>query len=150
MPLLLRGILRDEISAAVALIIQGTLSPGVEDLARLDAYWDAVLETRERGGEVLVALRDGDVVGVCQVIIFQHFQRTARWCAELESVYVRSDQRGRGVGAAMLAHAEAFARARGCYRIQLTSRNERVDAHRFYVRHGYEPMSQGFKKSLDE
>ncbi|HEY5304930.1 MAG TPA: GNAT family N-acetyltransferase [Acidimicrobiales bacterium] len=150
MQLVLRGIARDEVAAAVALIIEGTLSSGVEDLSRPDDYWDAVLETRARGGEVLVALHDGDVVGVCQVIIFRHFQRTARWCAELESVYVRSDQRGNGVGAAILAHAEEFAQARDCYRVQLTGRNERVDAHRFYARHGYEPTSQGFKKSLSE
>jgi GNAT superfamily N-acetyltransferase len=89
-------------------------------------------------------------VGVCQVLIFRHFQRTARWCAELESVYVRADQRGNGIGAAILAHAEEFARARNCYRVQLTSRNERVDAHRFYAHHGYEATSQGFKKLLGE
>ena len=32
--------------------------------------------------------------------------------------------------------------------MQLTSRNVRVDAHRFYERQGYEATSQGFKKLL--
>ena len=110
---MLRGIERDEVAAAVALINAGTLSPGAEDASRLDDYWAAVLEVRDRGGELLVALHGGVVVGMCQVIIFRHFQHTAGWCAELESVYVRSDARGQGVGAAMLAHAEAFAHERG-------------------------------------
>ena len=42
--------------------------------------------------------------------------------------------------------AEDLARERGCYRIQLTSRNVREDAHRFYLANGYGQTSQGFKK----
>jgi GNAT superfamily N-acetyltransferase len=148
--LVLRGIERDEVAAAVALIEEATLSPGVEDPARLDDYWEAVLEVRRRGGELLVATRGDDVVGMCQIIIFRHFQHTAGWCAELESVYVRSDVRGQGVGAALLVYAEDLARAKGCYRVQLASRNERTDAHRFYSRYGYVLTSQGFKKPLVE
>ena len=148
MDLVIRGIERHEVAAAVALIDEGTLTPGVEDPTRLDDYWHAVLEVRERGGELLVATRDGEVVAMCQVLVFRHFQHTAGRCAELESVYVRADSRGEGVGAALLGHAEEFARARGCYRVQLTSRHERVDAHRFYTRLGYLATSQGFKKSL--
>jgi GNAT superfamily N-acetyltransferase len=148
--LVLRGIERDEVAAAVALIDEATLSPGVEDARRLDEYWDAVLETRGRGGELVVVVHDAEVIAMCQIIIFRHFQHTAGWCGEIETVYVRSDRRGRGVGAALLAHAEDFARDRGCYRVQLASRNERLDAHRFYRAHGYSQNSQGFKKLLIE
>ncbi len=148
MDLVLRGIQRDEVGAAVALIEESTLTPGVEDPERLDLYWEAVLELRRRDGELVVALVDGEVVGMCQIIIFRHFQHTAGWCCELETVYVRSDRRSGGIGGAMLDFAEGFARARGCYRVQLTSRNPRLDAHRFYVNHGYEQNSQGFKKLL--
>jgi GNAT superfamily N-acetyltransferase len=57
--------------------------------------------------------------------------------------------RSRGIGASLLAAAEDLARDRGCYRIQLTSRNVREDAHRFYVTNGYGQTSQGFKKFFD-
>lgn len=114
----------------------------------MDAYWRAVTETRTRRGDVLVAELDGEVIGVCQVMVFPHFQHTGGWCAELESVHVRSDLRGRGIGAQLLHSAEGLARAHGCYRIQLTSRNVREDAHRFYRTNGYEQTSQGFKKPL--
>jgi GNAT superfamily N-acetyltransferase len=64
-------------------------------------------------------------------------------------VHVRGDQRSRGVGALLLDAAEQLAREHGCYRIQLTSRNVREDAHRFYRGQGYEQSSQGFKKVLE-
>jgi GNAT superfamily N-acetyltransferase len=54
--------------------------------------------------------------------------------------------RSRGIGAQILHAAEELARQRDCYRIQLTSRNVREDAHRFYLTNGYRQTSQGFKK----
>ena len=147
--LVVRGIERGEVAAAARIINEGTLAPGAEHPERVDEYWAAVEEVRSRRGDVLVAVEDGVVLGVCQVIVFRHFQHTGGWCAELESVYVRSDRRGEGIGAKMLESAEALARAAGCYRVQLTSRNVRLDAHRFYLTHGYEQSSQGFRRALD-
>jgi GNAT superfamily N-acetyltransferase len=135
-------------AGSVATLLGKQNTPENEDESRLEEYWDAALETRARGGDVLVAVHEDDVVGVVQVLIFRHFQHTGGWCCEIESVHVRADQRSRGVGAQLLAAAEELARARGCYRIQLTSNNVREDAHRFYAREGYTPSHRGFKKSL--
>ncbi|HVB70712.1 MAG TPA: GNAT family N-acetyltransferase [Acidimicrobiales bacterium] len=150
MTLRVRPMERGDVAAAARLVAAGTLATGAENVDREDVYWSAVLETRARRGEVLVAEAAGEVVGVTQVLIFQHFQHTGGWCAELESVHVRDDFRSRGVGSALLAAAESVARERGCYRMQLTSRNVRTDAHRFYVANGYDQNSQGFKKLLVE
>jgi len=139
---------RDDVEAAVELLIEGTLSPEAENAGDSEAYWSAVVEMRTRDDEMLVAEVDGDVVGICQVMVFRHFQHTGGRCAEIESVHVRSDLRSQGIGAAMLREAERIARGAQCYRIQLTSRHVRTDAHRFYVAHGYEMTSQGFKKLL--
>ena len=139
---------RVDVSTAVSLLIDGTLTPDAERPADEDDYWSAVLETRERGGEMLVADVEGEVVGICQVMILRHFQHTGGRCAEIESVHVRRDLRSRGIGAALLVEAEGIARRAHCYRIQLTSRNVRTDAHRFYTANGYEQNSQGFKKLL--
>ena len=146
--IVVRGIKRAEVPAAVALVVEGSLAPGGERPDDLDAYWRAVNEVRDRGGDVLVAVDDGEVLGVCQVLIISHFQHAGGRCCEVESVFVRGDQRGRGIGSKMLREAEVLARAAGCYRIQLTSRNPRLDAHRFYRALGFEQMSQGFKKTL--
>jgi GNAT superfamily N-acetyltransferase len=146
---LVRPIAYDDVTSAVALLIGGSLTPEFEDVSRADGYWSAVEGTRRQRGDVLVAEIDGDVVGVCQVIIFQHFQHTGGWCCEIESVHVRQDMRSRGIGAQLLHSAEELARLRGCYRVQLTSRNVRSDAHRFYLANGYGQTSQGFKKFFD-
>jgi GNAT superfamily N-acetyltransferase len=137
-----------DITAASLIAQGGSLTPEYEDEHDVDAYWAAIEETRRRRGDVLVADADGEVVGICQVMVFPHFQRTGSWCAELESVHVRSDIRSQGVGAKLLAAAEELARREGCYRMQLTSRNVREDAHRFYTANGFELTSQGFKKLL--
>jgi GNAT superfamily N-acetyltransferase len=50
---------------------------------------------------------------------------------------VADHARGSGIGAQLLAFAEAQARARGCDRMELHSHERRVDAHRFYTREGY-------------
>ena len=148
MGLTIRPIAVGDVTSAVHVMMGGSLTPEFEDPDNLSAYWSAVAETRARRGDVLVADLDGEVVGVCQVMVFPHFQHTGAWCCELESVHVRSDQRSRGIGAQMLRAAEELARARGCYRMQLTSRLVRTDAHRFYERNGYEATSVGFKKLL--
>ena len=148
MTLSVRPIAYDDVGVAAVLVRDGSLTPETERVDDVDSYWAAVVETRARGGDVLVAQLDGDVVGVCQVMVFQHFQHAGGWCCELESVHVRDDCRSRGIGAAMLAAAEAVAVTKGCYRMQLTSRNVRGDAHRFYVANGYVQTSQGFKKVL--
>jgi GNAT superfamily N-acetyltransferase len=143
---LIRPMAYGDVAAAVGLLLGGSLMPEFEDPSRVDDYWSAVEETRRQLGDVVVAEVDGEVVGVCQVIVFRHFQHAGGWCAEIESVHVRADMRSQGIGAQLLVAAEAIARDRGCYRIQLTSRNVREEAHRFYLANGYGQTSQGFKK----
>lgn len=149
MTVLIRSIEYGDVGDAVTVIIGGSTRPESEDPRNSDAYWPAVVETRARRGDVLVAVDDGDVVGVCQVLIFQHFQHVGGWCCEIESVHVREDRRSHGIGGALLDAAEALARDRGCYRIQLTSNNQRTDAHRFYDAHGYHATHRGYKKFFD-
>jgi GNAT superfamily N-acetyltransferase len=144
----IRPIERDDVPAASLVVQGGSLTPEAEDESEVQRYWDAVEETRRRRGDVLVAVVNDEVVGLTQVMVFPHFQHTGGWCAELESVHVRSDLRGQGIGAKLLAAAEELARREGCYRVQLTSRNVRRDAHRFYEAQGYTSTSQGFKKLL--
>jgi GNAT superfamily N-acetyltransferase len=148
MALLIRPIEHDDVSAAALVLQGGSLTSDVEDETNVEAYWRAVESTRANDGDVLVADLDGEVVGVCQVIVFAHFQHTGARCGELESVHVRSDLRSQGIGTALIKAAEEFAKQQGCYRVQLTSRNVRLDAHRFYLTNGFEQTSQGFKKSI--
>lgn len=148
MEVAIRPVEKKDVRAASLVVQGGSLSPEGEDENDVQSYWEAVEETRRRRGDVLVAVVNSEVVGITQVMVFPHFQHTGGWCAELESVHVRSDMRSHGIGAKLLAAAEELARREGCYRVQLTSRNVRSDAHRFYEAQGYTSTSQGFKKLL--
>ncbi len=56
---------------------------------------------------------------------------------ELKRLYVNSSMRGRGIGAALYAHAESFARAAGYTRIWLDSSRKFVGARKLYEKNGF-------------
>ncbi len=139
----------DDVPRLVELLDLGSSLPGKEDRAALAAYSDALADIDDTPrNEVLVAVLGERVVGVCQVFAVRHLQERGGWCAELESVHVHPDVRGRGIGGVLLGAAVDQARRWGCYRVQLTSNRSRIDAHRFYVRHGFTATHEGFKRPL--
>ena len=140
----------DDAGVLVDLLAAGALVTSGEDPVDLAPYRAALADIAATSGtDVLVAERDGEVVGTCQLITFRHLGHHGGRCAEIESMHVRPDVRGNGVGGVLLEAATAAARAAGCYRIQLTSNAVRTDAHRFYRRHGFDPSHVGFKRLLD-
>jgi GNAT superfamily N-acetyltransferase len=64
------------------------------------------------------------------------------------ALVVDPDSRGQGIGRRLMAAAEAWATARGCVLIEVTSNRRRTDAHAFYERLGYEATSFRFGKAL--
>jgi GNAT superfamily N-acetyltransferase len=95
----------------------------------------------------LVAEEDGRVVGFCDVMFLPrlNFAEPQAWIPDL---VVSEDARGRGIGAALLSHAEDVARGRGCWSVFLTSANWRTRSHEFYRREGWDQSGQYFSKSL--
>ncbi len=65
-------------------------------------------------------------------------------------IAVSSDYRNKGVGRALLAAVEAWAKESGCASVRLTSGSERESAHNFYKKCGYEFIKQqlNFRKTL--
>jgi GNAT superfamily N-acetyltransferase len=131
-----------------ALLVGGSRDPGAEDQASTERYAVAIARIREEGGEVLVADDGTEVVGVCQLLDLAHLQHQGGRVTEIESLHVAADRRGEGVGSLLVAAAVAWAAARGCYRVQLTSHVERADAHRFYEANGFVASHVGFKRYL--
>jgi len=99
--------------------------------------------------DIYVALDDaGAVVGTYQIHFLKGIAFQGRPRVELESVHVRADRQGSGIGRQMMAHAEDLARAAGACLVQLTSNRERDGSHRFYHRLGFEQSHLGYKKML--
>lgn len=90
----------------------------------------------------------GSVVATYQITFISGLSLRAARRAQVESVRVASALRGKGIGAALMADAEARARATGCSLIQLTTNRTRTDAHRFYERLGFTPSHIGYKREL--
>jgi GNAT superfamily N-acetyltransferase len=137
-----------DLGPVVALLEHGSLVEGKEDPLDLAPYREALVDMGRYPGGVLVAEVGGQVVGVCQLIVFRHLQSRGGLCAEIESVHVHPEQRGRGIGRVLVEAAVQQARDLGCYRVQLTSNMARPDAHRFYQSLGFTPSHQGFKLTL--
>src|SRR3954453_336362 len=58
--------------------------------------------------------------------------------AEILGLVVADDQRGQGIGAALVTAAESWAAAYGCGILRVRSRIARERAHTFYERNGFE------------
>lgn len=130
------------------LLAGGTLRPA-ENPDNPAPYVDAMAEIEATpGNQVLVAELHGEVVGMCQLVMFRHIQEAGGRCAEIESVHVDERHRGRGIGGVLVEAAVDEARRSGCYRVQLTSNKSRSDAHRFYLTHGFEASHEGFEHYL--
>jgi GNAT superfamily N-acetyltransferase len=137
-----------DLGSVVALLEHGSLVEGKEDPTDLSPYREALAEIDRRPGGVLVAEVGGQVVGVCQLIVFRHLQSRGGLCAEIESVHVHPDRRGCGIGHVLMEATVRRARELGCYRVQLTSNMARSNAHHFYESLGFTPSHQGFKLAL--
>jgi GNAT superfamily N-acetyltransferase len=99
---------------------------------------------------VFVACLDHVVVGWIDVGVVHHLQ--AEPSAEIGGLVVSSDHRSAGIGRILLMRAEDWARKRHVTRMIVRSRITRDDAHRFYLREGYEKVktSAVFSKVFPE
>ena len=92
----------------------------------------AALDDRDA---VFVAEHDGACVAWIQVSIVESLE--SRRFAEIRGLVVGEAQRGGGIGAALVAAAEEWARSRDCPRVRVRSNVVRERTHRFYERLGY-------------
>ncbi len=97
---------------------------------------------------VLVAEVDGHVIGWVHVALRRTLVSPAH--AEVAGLIVARESRGNGIGAALMTNAESWVRERGLELLRLRSRSDRIDAHRFYERIGYqrEKISVTFSRQV--
>jgi putative acetyltransferase len=86
----------------------------------------------KRGGAFWVLEDESGRIRACVAVDFPE-----AGAAELHRLYVRPDQRGRGLGASLVRHVERHAREQGVQRIFFWSDTRFTTAHRLYERMGY-------------
>jgi GNAT superfamily N-acetyltransferase len=114
------------------------------------SYYDAFERVNaNQHVELVVAEMQDEIIGVLQLDFISGLSFQGGTRAQIESVRVDSRHRGRGIGKALFRWAIAFACAKGCYVVQLTTNAERKDAHRFYLDLGFKPSHVGMKLFLE-
>ncbi|MDP9238459.1 MAG: GNAT family N-acetyltransferase [Chloroflexota bacterium] len=149
------SVIRDATAADLPRLIElyATLAadPGQEQVgdtpAReyVRAFAGVSADPRQR---LLVIEGGGRVVGTIVLVLLPNLSRRGRPYAIVENVVVDETERGRGYGAALMGYAIEEARKAGCYKIALTSRLHRSEAHRFYESLGFTAESKGFRLAL--
>ncbi|GAA4251807.1 GNAT family N-acetyltransferase [Dactylosporangium darangshiense] len=138
-----------DVPAIVALLADDPLGAGRESPDDLTPYLRAFAAIEADANQLLVvAERDGRTVGTLQLSLLPGLTRRGAARGQIEAVRVARDERGSGLGAALMQWAIDEAHERGCQLVQLTSDVSRSDAHRFYERLGFVPTHVGFKLNL--
>jgi GNAT superfamily N-acetyltransferase len=106
----------------------------------------ARLRDHDRGA-VLLAHRGDAVVGLATIHVHSVVHRAGD-VAWLTALVVDESARGTGVGRALVAAVEQFAREAGCERLSVTTHERRADARAFYARLGLEQTGRRFGKAL--
>jgi len=149
---IIRRATEDDLPRIVELIHLGDVGGvGAEELGPPlpERYYEALRSfARFPEAKVMIAELDGAVVGTFQFHLMPSLANGALPTAEVESVHVGEEFRGRRIGEAMMAWAIEEARRLGCKRVQLTSNKARTDAHRFYERLGFVKSHEGMKLAL--
>ena len=149
-----RAAVRDDVPSLVRTLSDDPLGATREAMGDLDAaalapYLAAFAAVDADPAHLLMVAVNGDtVVATMQLTLIPGLARRGALRAQVEAVHVAAEQRGTGLGGAMLAWAIEEARRRGAGLVQLTTDKTRVDAHRFYERLGFVASHEGMKLAL--
>ncbi|MFD6566392.1 GNAT family N-acetyltransferase [Micromonospora profundi] len=140
---------RADLPAVIALLADDVLGKARDFIDVDDAYERAfaAIDADPRN-LLIVAEQAGELVGCLQITYVPGLGRHGAERSLIESVRVRSDRRGEGLGRDLMTWAIDQARQRGCALVQLTTDKTRHDAHRFYLGLGFVASHEGMKRAL--
>ncbi|MEO3773927.1 GNAT family N-acetyltransferase [Micromonospora sp. B9E7] len=144
-----REAVRADLPAVIALLADDVLGKA-RDFTEVDeAYEKAFADiSADPRNQLIVAEQNGELVGCLQITYIPGLGRHGSERSLIESVRVRSDRRGQGLGRDLMTWAIDQARQRGCALVQLTTDKTRADAHRFYLGLGFVASHEGMKLAL--
>ncbi|TQJ54225.1 GNAT family N-acetyltransferase [Streptomyces sp. NBC_00080] len=145
----IRAAVAEDIPAIVGMLADDPLGAQRESTDDLSPYLTALERlTADPNQRLVVAVREGQVVGTLQLTIVPGLSRRGSTRSIIEGVRVHADERGSGLGTRFIEWAIEESRRENCQLVQLTSDSTRTDAHRFYERLGFVASHVGFKLQL--
>ena len=104
--------------------------------------------SQDKNYTTFVALLDNKIVGFIGTVRCIAFEVSSE-CMRIIALAVSNKNRNKGIGSSLLKHAEDFAFLKGITVFALNSGMQRLDAHMFYERNGYNKKSYGFVKEIE-
>lgn len=130
--------IREMTPADAEAVAQLTAQLGYERTASDIAQWIAGLPAMQNRQAAFVACLSDEVVGWIEVSIERRLQSPA--FGFIGGLVVRHGHRNLGIGRKLCERAEVWTWGQGLAALRVTSRSTRTDAHRFYLRDGYEQV----------
>jgi ribosomal protein S18 acetylase RimI-like enzyme len=141
----------DDLPAIVRMLADDFLGAGRERLENPlpESYVLAFREIEtDPNNDLIVAELDNKIVGTLQLTFTPSLSNQGGKRCTVESVRVDAAHRGKGIGREMMLWAIERAKGKGCVSMQLTTNNDRTEAHRFYGRLGFVGSHLGMKLKL--
>ena len=88
--------------------------------------------------KIYLAEIDGRVIGSFALLVMFNLGHRGAPSAIIEDIVIDPDLQGRGFGRDMMISAMDMARAKGCYKLVLSSNAKRTRAHAFYDNLGFQ------------
>ena len=143
---------RDDLETIVAMFADDELGKTREDasLPLNRKYTDAFEAlSHDRNQCLLVGEREGGVIAYLQITFVPHLSRLGSVRGQIESVRVRSNLRGQGIGKLLMRESIRICREHGCTLVQLTTDLKRDRTRKFYEDLGFKVTHHGMKMVLE-
>ncbi|MEO8932789.1 MAG: GNAT family N-acetyltransferase [Xanthomarina sp.] len=98
---------------------------------------------------IVVENEDFEVIGTLQLTFIQYLNYCGGKRAQIESVIIRKDKRGLGIGKSMFQWAINRAKEKNVRMLQLTSDKQRPRAIKFYEDLGFKATHEGMKMHFE-
>lgn len=145
----IRTATKEDLTAIIALIADDDLGKIREDFQNplpkeyLKAF--ELISTDKKQDLVVVENEELEIIGTLQLSFIQYLTYRGGIRAQLESVRIRKDQRGLGIGKSMFEWAINKAKERNAHLLQLTTDKKRPNAIKFYEDLGFVQSHEGMK-----
>lgn len=147
--MIIRGAGPGDLEAVVSLLKEDVIREVDETDVPASAYAAAFAEiSAEAHQQLLVGERDGKVVATAQLTWVRQLSYVGGLMCQVESVRVRTELRGEGLGRELMQHVVAEARRRGAVRVELSTNSRRRRAQAFYRELGFVDSHVGMKLYL--
>jgi GNAT superfamily N-acetyltransferase len=147
--MIIREARADDLEPVVGLLREDVIREIDESEEPASSYAAAFAEIcADAHQDLLVGEVEGEVVATAQLTWVRHLTYVGGLMCVVESVRVRSDLRGRGLGRELIEDVIVRARARGAVRVELTTNAQRTRAQEFYRGLGFVASHVGMKYYL--